>query len=205
MAGNGPKEILIIRHGEKVGDPSDDTTGGIHLALQGSSRALALPTLFYDGQTALSCDLKKAQPSFSGKYVSTTVPGTQPRFDTPDFLFATKASVNSNRPVETLTPTSLVLGLSINDKFDISDDPTEGYPALAANLLEDYQYQGKVILICWHHGTIPALTTALKATPPGEWSGKVFDYVWKIKYDYSSGEPVGKCDQHHEELLYGDG
>ena len=204
MAGNGPKEIMIIRHGEKAGDPSDDSTGGINLAIQGSPRAAALPTLFYSGQMALSCQLAASESSFNGQYQATSIPEIQPRFDTPNFLFATKASQNSNRPVETVTPTSLALGLPINDQFEDSEDPTSGIPALASALFSNPEYERQIILICWHHGSIPALTEALYATPPGKWSGKVFDYLWKIKYDYSGSKPQGTCEQHYEKLLYGD-
>ena len=204
MTSNGPKEIMIIRHGEKVGDPSDDTTGGIHLAIQGSARAAALPSLFYSGQDALSCELTAIESSFTGQYEATSVSGTAPRFDTPNFLFATKVSQNSNRPVETLTPTSLALGLPINDQFEDSEDPAKGIPGLASLLFSKAEYEGQIILICWHHGSIPALTTALYATPPGKWSSKIFDYLWKIKYDYSGSTPQGSCEQHQEKLLYGD-
>jgi hypothetical protein len=201
---SGPREILIIRHGEKVGDPSDDTTGGVNLAIQGSARAAALPALFFCGKNALSCELTGADSCFTGEYISTSIPASKPRFDAPEYLFATQASQNSNRPVETLTPTSLALGLTINDDFEDSEHPTKGIPGLAGVLFNNPEYRDQVVLICWHHGSIPALTKALYATPPGKWSGEVFDYLWKITYDYSGNQPQGTCEQHHEKLLYGD-
>src|SRR5271157_2302564 len=122
MASSGPKEILIIRHGEKVGDPSDDTQGGPDLAIQGSARAAALPILFFPGKTEVSCKLTGSASSFTGQYLPTTISGSKARFDTPKYLFATAPSNDSNRPVETITPTSLELGLTINASFDDSDD-----------------------------------------------------------------------------------
>jgi hypothetical protein len=64
---------MIIRHGEKVGDPSDDMTGGIHLAIQGSAPAAALPTLFYSDQDALSCEVTAIESSFTGQYEATSI------------------------------------------------------------------------------------------------------------------------------------
>ena len=208
MSSTGPKEILIIRHGEKVGDPADDTVGGADLAVQGSARAAALPILFLPGKTEYSCKLAASGSSFQGDYTATTINGERARFDTPHALFATAPSGNSNRPVETITPLSIALGLSIDHSFDDSNDPqkpTKGIPGLAAKLFSDPKYAGKVILICWHHGTIPALTTALYATPPEvKWPGKVFDWVWAIGYDYSKGKLEGTCVQLKQKLLYGD-
>lgn len=43
------------------------------------------------------------------------------RFPTPDFLFATEQSENSNRPVETITPLAQALNLKIN--HDFKDSP----------------------------------------------------------------------------------
>jgi hypothetical protein len=39
----GPKQVLIIRHGEKCGDPKKDDDG--NLSVRGSARAAALPSL----------------------------------------------------------------------------------------------------------------------------------------------------------------
>jgi broad specificity phosphatase PhoE len=101
----------------------------------------------------------------------------------PDFLFATHVSKNSNRPVETITPLSEALGLSISHEIDDKD-----YGALAKQLLSG-KYAGKVVLVAWHHGTIPMLARALGATPPYEpWPETQFDRVWRI--DYRGGKAV---------------
>src|SRR6266852_4783353 len=75
-----PRHVLIIRHAEKTDDPAD-----VHLAKRGEERARALPQLF-----VASAD--RPEP-----------------FPTPDFLFATRATDRSNRPVETVTPLALKL------------------------------------------------------------------------------------------------
>jgi broad specificity phosphatase PhoE len=40
--GTGPSQVLIIRHGEKLEDPSGGEDGGPDLSIRGSSRAAAL-------------------------------------------------------------------------------------------------------------------------------------------------------------------
>jgi hypothetical protein len=90
-----PSAILIIRHGEKPGDPSTDSpTDGPDLSPRGYERAGAL-----------------------APYVPAT-------FGAPDFLFATQASAHSNRPAETITPLSLALKLEINSDYADGDYAT---------------------------------------------------------------------------------
>ena len=45
-ASSGPKQVLLIRHGEKLGSGDRDEDGGPNLSLRGSARAMALPSLF---------------------------------------------------------------------------------------------------------------------------------------------------------------
>ena len=101
----------------------------------------------------------------------------------PDFLFATHASKKSNRPVETITPVSQALHLPI-DASIANDD----YAALASLLLSG-RYAGKVVLVSWHHGKLPALAAALGAKPPYDpWPEQQFDRIWRI--DYRDGRAV---------------
>jgi hypothetical protein len=89
---NVPATVLIIRHGEKPGDPATDNAGdSVDLSTRGYERAAAL---------------------------SVYVPAT---FGKPDFLFATQASKHSNRPVETITPLAKALGLPIDHKHADDD------------------------------------------------------------------------------------
>lgn len=107
-----------------------------------------------------------------------TSPGTT--LTKPDFLFATARSKNSNRPVETIMPLSAALNEPISN--EILD---ENYPELAKQLLSG-QFAGKVVLVAWHHGKLPDLTTALGATPPYKWPDAQFDRIWRI--DYKDGK-----------------
>ncbi|WP_245643999.1 histidine phosphatase family protein [Paraburkholderia oxyphila] len=122
-------------------------------------------------------------------------------FGKPDAVFATQASKHSNRPVETVTPLAQALGLDI--KADIAD---ADYATLATKILSDGKYGGQVLLICWHHGNIPALTQSLGGQPPQDpWPGTVFDRVWQIDYPVSAGSPSGLPVKNiAQQLLFGD-
>jgi broad specificity phosphatase PhoE len=95
----------------------------------------------------------------------------------PQVLIATHQSAKSNRPVETITPLASALKLPID-----STVMNEDYAALAKELLSG-KYAGKVVLVSWHHGKIPALAEALGAKPPYKpWPEEQFDRIWRIDY-----------------------
>jgi hypothetical protein len=193
----GPSQVLIIRHGEKVGDPKKDDDGGRHLSIQGSARAAAVPSLFAPAMPQLSCKLDHKSGEFVGIYRPIPTKGKAPRFATPNFIFATQNSKHSKRPVETVTPLATGLNLPINDGFADKDaDITE----MANAILNDFAFAGKIVLICWHHGKIPAVAKALGIAKPPKWDGKVFDRVWQITF------PKGKASLQDlpQMLLYGD-
>ncbi len=113
-------------------------------------------------------------------------------FDTPDFIFATKNSKKSHRPVETVTPLAKKLKLPINSEFSNADEEK-----LAEELFGNPKYAGKTILIAWHHGTTPELTGKLKATGfPESWKDEVFDRVWQITYDEKGKATFTDRPQH---------
>ena len=197
-----PAQVYIIRHGEKLGDPSDDRGGGRDLSIRGAARAVALTSLFAPAQyqtDQLSCALATPGPCFAGSYVPVTIPGTRPRFATPDFIVATSQSRHSNRPVETIAPLKSALRLS-EDHFD-DTRPDDEYSAVASDILTAPKYADKVVLICWHHGKIPALAAKLGIDPqPSRWLDDVFDLVWQITW------PGGRAGLtvHRQMLVYGD-
>ena len=130
---------------------------------------------------------------FAGAYVAVQIQGTAPRFSTPGFLFATQASKSSNRPVETITPLSVAVNLPYDDKHADGD-----YAKVASDILTDSKYAGQVTLVCWHHGNIPNLATALGVSNPPAWS--VFDRVWLISYSNGTASLANDAQM----LLYGD-
>jgi len=101
------------------------------------------------------------------------------RFPRPDFLLATKRSKGSNRPVETITPLAKAVHEEIESTF--KDDDVAG---VAHEVLTDPKFEGKVVLIAWHHGKIPELARALGVKDaPEKWNPAVFDRVWEITYE----------------------
>jgi hypothetical protein len=70
-------------------------------------------------------------------------------------------------------------------------------------------HQGKVILICWRHGSIPALLRALGATPKsflpnGKWPGAVYDWVILLSFDQDGRLIPASSRQINEHLMPGD-
>ena len=125
-----PSLVMIIRHGEKPGKSGSEKDGGPHLSERGSARAAALPTLFTPDPTAttpvtgmrqLCCDVTAGSTGqFVGAYSSSGIAAGQSRFQTPDFLFATKQDppeTGSNRPVETITPLAQALKMTIHHHY----------------------------------------------------------------------------------------
>jgi hypothetical protein len=196
-AHTGPNQILLIRHGEKVGDPKKDDDGGRHLAIPGSARAAALPSLFVAALPQLSCKLYHKAENFFGTYRPIPLKGKTARFLTPNFIFATQRSKNSNRPIETVTPLATALNLPINEGYADNDADIKG---MTGAILNEFAFAGKIVLICWHHGTIPDVAKALGIPRPPKWDGKIFDRVWQITF------PKGKAALQDlpQQLLYGD-
>jgi len=193
----GPKQILLIRHGEKVGDPKKDNDGGRHLSIQGSARAADLPSLFVSALPQLSCKLHHKAREFVGNYRQIPLKGKAARFPTPNFIFATQRSKDSNRPIETVTALATALNLHINDGYaDTDADINE----MSDAILNHLAFAGKIVLICWHHDKSPDVAKALGVLNPPKWDGKVFDRVWQITY----AKGKASLKDLPQMLLYGD-
>ncbi|OWK35028.1 histidine phosphatase family protein [Fimbriiglobus ruber] len=159
-----PSVVLVIRHAEKP--PADDMSVDLNAA--GKARAKNLFKLFEKS------------------------PSRPDPFPKPDFIFATKNSKNSHRPVETVTPLSEKLRLPIEHQ-----SKNEGFAQLANELFGQAKYSGKIVLICWHHGEMPDLVTSLKAEPvPPKLKPAVFDRVWQIRYDAKGNGKLTDLPQH---------
>lgn len=216
-----PQLVMIIRHGEKPGNPSENAKGGPDLSIQGSARAAALPSLFTPDPAnktpaknppqQLTCDLTAGKSKqFAGIYSLSGVPAGSSRFPVPNFLFATQKSKNSNRPVETITPLSQALASldnpSVNSKIH-HHFPDASYKELAKEILETPEtYGGQVILICWHHGKAPNLAEHLgvpksQIAPWKPWNPKVFDLIFQITWD-DSGQ--ANLEVGYQQLLFND-
>jgi hypothetical protein len=98
-----------------------------------------------------------------------------------DHLFAAADSKGSHRPHLTLEPLSKATGLTIDRRFGAKD-----FAALANELRA--RPHGEHVLICWHHGDIPALLQSLGADPrqllpKGKWPDNVFGWMIQLRYD----------------------
>ena len=173
-----PALIILIRHAEKPGEtkatPIDDSEiTDPYLSSAGYYRAGAYSAYF---------DAKK-----NG--------GLYPKIDS---IFATKATRRSNRPFLTVAPLGAAVGKTVNVDYDNKPD---GIAKLAATLLGG-KYAGQTVLICWHHGTMPALAAALGYPNAPKIPRTSFDVVWKLAYSAGTSTPSFSSDGEH--LMYGD-
>lgn len=99
----------------------------------------------------------------------------------PNVVFAARDSHKSHRPRLTVEPFAKAADLKIDTRFG-NDQSADLAAYLRAN------QQGKVILICWRHGNIPALLRALGAKPKdflpnGKWPKSVYNWVILLSFD----------------------
>ncbi len=119
------------------------------------------------------------------------------RLPKPDVIIATHATKGSNRPIETVEPLARALHLEIDNRFRDDDAAM-----LARALLSDGRYDGKIVLVCWHHGKLPKLARELGVKDaPAKWPDRQFDHVWVIDYKKSGR---ARMDDVHQQLLDGD-
>jgi hypothetical protein len=120
----------------------------------------------------------------------------------PDAVLAAKDSKQSHRPRLTMEPFAKAAKLKIDTRFGNNQSAE-----LAADLRANHQ--GKVILISWRHGDIPALLRALGAKPEdllprGKWPGSVYDWVILLSYDKEGRLIPGSSRRINEHLIPGD-
>jgi phosphohistidine phosphatase SixA len=116
--------------------------------------------------------------------LATYVPQT---FGKPDFIIATARSKHSDRPAETVAPLANAVGITVQD--DISDKDFEN---LVDEIFLNPAYRGKTVLICWHHGTLPAIAALLGAPAgsyPDPWPDDTYDLILDLRYDPNSDSP----------------
>jgi hypothetical protein len=177
--------ILLVRHGEKPGDPGQDDPGdGPNLSATGWQRAGAYGS-YFQTFTAVAVD-------GSGNTKSVPI----------DYVFAAADNYEvSYRP-----------RLTVSLFADAQANPRPLSPCIAdknyadlVSLLGGTDYDSKNILVCWHHGEIidlanalltyngkramPALGSASCWPPKGAtWPSSVFGWLFQICFD-SKGAP----------------
>ena len=120
----------------------------------------------------------------------------------PDAVLVAADSKQSHRPRLTVEPFAKAAKLPIDSRFG-NKQPTDLADGLRAN------HQGKVLLICWHHGQIPALLRALGAAPEtllpnGKWPKTVYDWTIMVSYDENGHLIPESTRRISEHLLQGD-
>jgi len=120
----------------------------------------------------------------------------------PTVILAANDSKKSQRPRLTVEPFAKAAKLPIDTRFGNNQS------AELATALRETQ-QGKVILICWRHGNIPALLRALGADsesllPRGKWPGSVYDWVLLLSYDQEGHLIPSSSRRIDEHLMPGD-
>jgi len=120
----------------------------------------------------------------------------------PEAVIVAADSKESHRPRLTVEPFAKAAKLPIDNRF-ANKQPADLAAELRAN------YQGKVILVCWHHGQIPALLRALGAAPEsllpnGKWPRDVYDWVITASFDENGHLIPESTKRISEHLLPGD-
>jgi hypothetical protein len=120
----------------------------------------------------------------------------------PQAVLVAADSKQSHRPRLTVEPFAKAAKLPIDNRF-ANKQPTDLAAELRAN------YQGKEILVCWHHGQIPAVLRALGADPQtllpnGKWPKTVYDWVIMVSFDENGRVIPASTRRISEHLLQGD-
>jgi hypothetical protein len=150
--------IMIIRHGEK---PSDSDSHGMDSS--GNPDAHSLTTRGWTRARALV-------PLFA------PVAGApRPRLYRPTAVYASGGTDGEGRRTrETVTPLATYLGLPIDTRFG------KGHESALAR---DVARRTEPTLICWQHGELPAIASALATVtpvPPTSWPDDRFDLIWAL-------------------------
>jgi phosphohistidine phosphatase SixA len=108
-------------------------------------------------------------------------------FGKPDYIIATARSKHSDRPVETVEPLAQAVGVRVQHDIDDKD-----FEDLVDEIFSDAAYHGKTVVICWHHGTLPAIAALLGASVgsyPDPWPDDTYNVILDFRYNPNSGSP----------------
>ncbi|UQB78864.1 histidine phosphatase family protein [Pseudomonas shirazica] len=161
---DGTQTLVFLRHAEKPGE------GLGQLNCQGLNRALDLATLL---------------PERFGKadYVFAANPSRHVEEGSKD------QSYSYIRPLITITPSAIRLGLPVNIDYGANDTD-----ALAEELLRD-KYRNATVFTAWSHGYLPDLINAVAGKALGEervitedWSGDDFDTLYVLTLTWHDGK-----------------
>ncbi|MFJ2320204.1 MULTISPECIES: histidine phosphatase family protein [unclassified Pseudomonas] len=161
---DGTQTLVFLRHAEKP-------EGGLgQLNCQGLNRAIDLSTLLPE------------------------------KFGKADYVFAANPTRNVEegeldnsysyiRPLMTISPAAIKLGLPVNIEFSANDTSD-----LARELLED-KYHNSTIYTAWSHGYLPELINKVAGNAVGkkqnitdDWAGNDFDSLYVLTLTWHNGK-----------------
>ncbi|HSW85892.1 MAG TPA: histidine phosphatase family protein [Rhabdochlamydiaceae bacterium] len=181
-----PGQVIIVRHGEKNTITGELTSAGVE-------RVEALSSYLTEPNN---------EPGFVGSAGLTNV--VLFNYGVPFALFASRPVQRSDdftvRCIQTLVPTALKLQLPIHSPYGPGQEQQ-----LARSILNEPRFNGKNIVICWHHTFIAALIQAFGYVPP---AGIVptypnrFDLVWVMTFP--APNPPAIVNPILQELLFDD-
>lgn len=161
---DGTQTLVFLRHAEKPGE------GLGQLNCQGLNRALDLATV-------LSERFGKADYVFAANPSRHVEEGSKDQ------------SYSYIRPLMTITPSAIRLGLPVNIDYGANDTD-----ALAEELLRD-KYRNATLYTAWSHGYLPDLINAVAGKALGEervitedWSGDDFDTLYVLTLTWHDGK-----------------
>ncbi|MFB9156835.1 hypothetical protein [Chromobacterium violaceum] len=167
--------LVMLRHGEKP-------DGGYgQLNCKGLNRSLALI---------------KTLPAKYGKADQIYAPSTASQKRDPAGTF------NYIRPLATIEPTAIALGLPVNTAFDML--AIDGLQQQLVNPLR----HGKTVYIAWEHKQLQALAADIMRRYGGKdgaaqvpaWGKDDFDSLYVIDIDYGKGKPIARFRHDKQDL-----
>ncbi|MCG8294001.1 histidine phosphatase family protein [Pseudomonas entomophila] len=161
---DGTQTLVFLRHAEKPGE------GLGQLNCQGLNRALDLATLLPER-------FGKADYVFAANPSRHVEEGSQ------------EQSYSYIRPLMTITPSAIRLGLPVNIDYGANDTDD-----LADELLRD-KYRNATVYTAWSHGYLPELINTVAGKALGEkrvitedWSGDDFDTLYVLTLTWRDGK-----------------
>lgn len=124
-------------------------------------------------------DIHLSKAGFArAKRLATYIPDT---FGAPVAIFAAPRTPLSARSIETVTPLSLAINVTISP--GVVD---AALPAFVRALFSDPELNGGTIVVCWQHHDLPEIARLLGVPDnvcPEPWPDDVFDAIIDITYD----------------------
>lgn len=161
---DGTQTLVFLRHAEKPGE------GLGQLNCQGLNRALDLATLLPER-------FGKADYVFAANPSRHVEEGSQDQ------------SYSYIRPLMTITPSAIRLGLPVNIDYGANDTDD-----LADELLRD-KYRNATVYTAWSHGYLPELINTVAGKALGEkrvitedWNGDDFDTLYVLTLTWRDGK-----------------